>query len=109
MHELSAARTRFINEVFISQFAGQVAKRFAFADGEAGALYTLGRDPISGKSCPVMLYIATFPPSSRHGGYKDFGIDYVEQPVATLAEANRLLAAFGQAEAAQFRASCRAQ
>ena len=100
-------RAAFLDGVFTSRFPHEVAKRFAFADGEVGALYTLGRDPASGKSCPVILLVATFPPSSPHGGLRDFGIDYLEKPVASPAEAQQLLAQFGPAEAAQFRASCR--
>jgi hypothetical protein len=101
------SRADFINSVFTSRIPGEVATRFSFVDGEVGALYTLGRDPISGESRQVVLYIATFPPSSQHGGRHDFGIDYSEQPVATSAEAQQVLAQFGPEQAALFRASCR--
>jgi|GEM_PF-3093514 len=107
MRDSVITRADFINGVFTSRIPGEVAKRFAFTDGEVGALYTLGPDPVSGQSRPVLLYIATFPPSSRHGGYHDFGVDYNEQPVATAGEAHQLLAQFGAKEAALFRASCR--
>jgi len=100
-------RAAFLDGVLTSRFPHEVAKRFAFADGEVGALYTLGLDPASGKPCPVILFVATFPPSSPHGGLRDFGIDYLEKPVASPAEAQYLLAQFGPVEAAQFRASCR--
>ena len=100
-------RAAFLDGILTSSFPHEKAKRFAFTDGEVGALYTLGRDPVSGESCPVILLVATFPPSSLHGHLRDFGIDYLEKPVASPAEAQRLLAQFGPAEAAQFRASCR--
>lgn len=65
MRSPSLTRAEFINGVFTSRLPGQLAKRFSFADGEVGVLYTIGRDPVSGQSCPVVLYIATFPPSAR--------------------------------------------
>jgi len=100
-------RAAFLDRIFTSRFPHEVAKRFTFADGEVGALYTLGYDAASGESRPVLLFVATFPPSSPHKGLRDFGIDYLEKPVASPAEARHLLAQFGPAEAAQFRASCR--
>lgn len=100
-------RAAFVDGVFTSSFAGHIARRFRVADGEAGALYTLGRDPLTGQPCPVVLYVATFPPSSPQPGVHDFGVDYWQQPVQSVEEAAHLLAAFGPAEAAQFRASCR--
>lgn len=103
----SPTRTEFLDSVFTSSFAGQVATRFRFADGEVGALYTLGRDPASGQPCPVVLYVATFPPSQPQPGLHDFGIDYWQQPVTSGEEAHQLLAAFSPAAAARFRASCR--
>lgn len=100
-------RAAFLDGILTSHFPHEKAKRFAFADGEVGALYTLGRDPVSGESCPVILFVATFPSSYPHEGLRDFGIDYLEKPVASPDEARHLLAQFGPAEAAQFRASCR--
>ena len=100
-------RAAFLKRVLTSRFPNEVAKRFAFADGEVGALYTLGYDSASGKSRPVLLFVATFPPSSPYEGFRDFGIDYLEKPVDSPAEAQRLLEQFGPAEAEQFRASCR--
>lgn len=107
MREPSAARAAFIDQVLTSSFAGEVAKRFAFADGEVGVLYTMGRDRASGQPCPVVLYVATFPPSSQRGGHHDFGIDFREQPVASAAEAAQLIARFQRPQAQQFRLSCR--
>lgn len=103
----SPTRAAFLDGIFTSSFAGQVARRFLFADGEVGALYTLGLDPTSGQPCPVVLYVATFPPSQPQPGLHDFGIDYRQQPVASAAEAAELLAHFGPTEAAHFRVSCR--
>lgn len=103
----SAARGKFINHVFTSSIPGQAPKRFAFADGEVGALYTIGRDRATGQVTPVLLIVATFPPSAQHDGVHDFGIDYLEQPVATAEEAARLLAQFDREQAALFRRSCR--
>lgn len=100
-------RAAFIDQVLTSSFPDQRAKRFAFPDGEVAALYTMGRDPTSGHPCPVVLYLATFPPSAAHAGFHDFGLDFREQPVASEAEAHRLLAQFEQAQAASFRAACR--
>lgn len=100
-------RAQVIEGVLTSSFPGEVAKRFVFADGEVGVLYTQGRDPVSGTTRPVLLYVATFPPYSLHGGHHDFGIDYAEQPVASTTEAHQLLAQFGPEQAATFRASCR--
>lgn len=107
MADQHLTRAAFLDGVFTSRFADQVATRFRFADGEAGALYTLGRDPVSGQSRPVVLYVATFPPAIPHPGFHDFGVDYWEQPVASADEAAQLLANFGREEAARFRASCR--
>ena len=108
MREPSAARGAFIDQVLTSSFAGEVAKRFAFADGEVGALYTMGRDRASGQACPVVLYVATFPPTPQQGGRHDFGIDFLEQPVSSAGEAAQLLAQFGRTQAELFRTSCRA-
>jgi hypothetical protein len=107
MRVSSPTRAEFLDGVFTSCFAGQVATRFVFDDGEVGALYTMGTDPASGQPCPVLLYIATFPPSTPRPGVRDFGVDYWQQPVATAAEAAELLACFDRAAAAHFRASCR--
>ena len=109
MPEARAARADFVDRVLTSRFPGEVAKRFAFADGEVGALYTMGRDRATGRACPVVLYVATFPPSPQQGGQHDFGLDFWEQPVGSAAEAARVLARFGPAEAESFRASCRAR
>lgn len=109
MREPNATRAAFIDRVLTSSFPGEVTKRFAFADGEVGALYTTGRHPASGTACPVVLYVATFPPSFPHEGLHDFGIDYAEQPVTTAEEAAYLLAHFGREQAEQFRAQCRPQ
>lgn len=101
-------RAEFIDRVLTSSFPGQVAKRFSFPDGEVGALYTMGRKPTGGQVTPVILYVATFPPSQQQGVH-DFGIDYFEQPVATPEEAHYLLAQFEHEQARQFRAGCRPQ
>lgn len=108
MHQFSATRADFINQVLTSSFPGEMAKRFLFADGEVGALYTMGQDPASGNACPVVLYVATFPPTPQQGGRHDFGIDFLEQPVRSAEEAAYVLAQFQRAEAQLFRASCRA-
>ena len=108
MGELNAARSAFIDQVLTSRFPGEVAKRFAFADGEVGVLYTMWRDQASGLACPVVLYVATFPPSPQQGGRHDFGIDFWEQPVGSAAEAAQLLDQFRRPEAQVFRLSCRA-
>ncbi|RZL08316.1 MAG: hypothetical protein EOO62_15530 [Hymenobacter sp.] len=108
MPEPRAARADFITRVLTSSFAGEVAKRFPFADGEVGVLYTMGRDRATGQACPVLLYVATFPPSPQQGGRHDFGIDFREQPVGSAEEAARVMAQFQRAEAQAFRASCRA-
>lgn len=104
---MCATRAEFIDRLFTSSIVGQIAKRFLFADGEVGALYTVGRDPATGKATPVLLVVATFPPSPQQGGLHDFGIDYLEQPVATVEEAARLLAQFDHQQAELFRRSCR--
>lgn len=108
MPEPSAARADFVDRVLTSSFPGEVAKRFAFADGEVGVLYTMGWNRASGQACPVVLCIATFPLSPQQGGRHDFGIDFREQPVGSAAEAAQLMARFRRAEAQLFRASCRA-
>lgn len=107
MSNPSAARADFIDKVLTSSFPGEVAKRFAFTDGEVGVLYTMGQDATSGRACPVVLYVATFPPSPQQGGHHDFGIDFVEQPVGSAAEAAQLIASFQRTEAQLFRARCR--
>lgn len=101
------APATFLDKVLVSRFPQEVAKRFVFPDGEVGALYTLGHDAVSSESRPVILIVATFPPSSPQEGLRDFGIDYLQKPVASPEEARHLLDQFGPAEAAQFRASCR--
>ena len=107
MSEPRTSRVAFIDQVLTSSFPSQQAKRFAFPDGEVGALYTMGRDPASGRACPVILFLATFPPSISGAGLHDFGLDFREQLVASPAEAAQLLAQFGYAQAALFRAQCR--
>ena len=109
MPEALAARADFIDRVLTSSFPGEVAKRFTFVDGEVGVLYTMGRDRASGRACPVVLYVATFPPSPQQDGRHDFGLDFWEQPVSSSAEAARVMAQFKQAEAQLFRTSCRAK
>ena len=108
MHHFSATRADFINQVLTSSFPGETAKRFSFADGEVGALYTMGQDRVSGNICPVILYVATFAPSFQQGGRHDFGLDFLEQPVSSAEEAAHVLAHFQRADAQLFRASCRA-
>lgn len=100
-------RADFVDRVLTSRFAGAVAKRFQFADGEVAALYTLSRKAPPGVTQPVVLFVATFPPAQPQPGVHDFGIDYCEQPVAA-AEVGELLAQFDQTQAARFRAHCRA-
>lgn len=107
MRASNLTRADFIDQVLTSRIAGEVAKRFLFPTGVVGALYTMGQDPVSGKPQTVVLFVSTFPPTCRHGGFHDFGIDYQEQPVATSEEAEQLLAQFDREEAARFRTSCR--
>lgn len=107
MPQYSPTRAEFIDQVLTSRLPGETAKRFSFPMGEVGALYTLGYDTVARVMRPVVLLVATFPPSSQHGGFHDFGIDYRELPVANAEEAAQLLAQFEQVEAAQFRARCR--
>lgn len=109
MSDATPARAAFIDRVLTSHFPGEVAKRFRFADGEVAALYTLSRKAPLDVAQPVLLVVATFPPALIQPGVHDFGLDYAEQPVASLAEARELLAQFDQAQAARFRASCRAR
>jgi len=99
----------FIDRVLMSSFAGQVAKRFRFAEGEVAAVYTLSRKAAPGVAQPVVLFVATFPPQLTPAGVHDFGIDYVEQPVASIQEAQDLLGQFDYAQAVRFRATCRPQ
>lgn len=96
----------FIDRVLTSSFPGQVAKRFAFADGEVAALYTLSRKLPAHLAQAVILLVATFPPQLTRPGLHDFGIDYAEVAVSSLAEAHELLAQFDRSQAAQFRANC---
>jgi hypothetical protein len=107
MSILSPTRAAFLEHVFRSSFPGQVAIRFAFAEGEVGALYTMGQDPTSRQACPVVRFVATFPPSIPYPGHHDHGIDYYEQPVASADEAAHLLAQFDHAAAVRFRTHCR--
>lgn len=100
-------RDEFIDRVLTSSIPGEVAKRFAFADGEVGVLHTTGRNPATGQACSLILYVATFPPSSPREGVRDFGLDYFQQPVATAEEAAQVLAHFGREQAEQFRRNCR--
>lgn len=107
MPAAAPTRAAFIDRVLTSRLPGEVAKRFQFADGEAAAVYTLGRNAPMSPAQPVVLFVATFPPTLPQAGVHDFGLDYCEQAVASAAEAHNLLAQFDQAQAAQFRASCR--
>ena len=108
MTDASPTRRAFLNRVLTSSFPGQVAKRFSFADGEVAALYTLSRKAPASLAQPVILVVATFPPALPQLGLHDFGLDYAEVPVTSAAEAHELLAQFDQAQAALFRAKCRA-
>ena len=108
MNPVSPTRAQFIDQVLTSSFAGETAKRFAFVDGEVGAVYTRSRRASHGLGQPVILLVATFPPLLTSGGLHDFGIDYYEYPVASAQEATALLAQFDQHQAELFRASCRA-
>lgn len=108
MTDAILTRPAFIDRVLTSSFPGQVAKRFLFADGEVAALYTLSRKVPADLAQPVILVVATFPPALPQPGLHDFGLDYAEVPVASAAEANDILAQFDQAQAALFRAKCRA-
>jgi hypothetical protein len=109
MPPATPSRAAFIDRVLTSSFAGQVAKRFSFADGEVAALYTLSRKARPGVAQPVVLFVATFPPLLTQNGVHDFGIDYVEQPVASAQEAQDLLGQFDHEQAMRFRTSCRPQ
>lgn len=100
-------RAEFLNHILTSSFAGQQAKRFQFADGEVGAVYTQRDAVTAGAPQAVILLVATFPPVFTEAGFHDFGIDYVERPVASAAEAQEWLAHFTRQQAEQFRASCR--
>ena len=108
MNPVSPTRAQFIDQVLTSSFPGETAKRFAFDDGEVGAVYTRSRRAGRGLGQPVILLVATFPPLLASGGLHDFGIDYYEHPVASAQEATALLAQFDQHQAELFRASCRA-
>ena len=108
MPDSDLTRASFIERVLRSSFAGQVAKRFRFADGEVAALYTLSRKTIPSLAPAVVLIIATFPPVLTQTGVHDFGIDYCELPVASADEAAALLTQFDHEQAARFRAKCRA-
>lgn len=105
----SPTRAEFLDQILTSSFAGQKAKRFQFADGEVGAVYTQSHYLAAGAPQPVILLVATFPPVLTDVGFHDFGIDYLERPVASAAEAQELLAHFSRQQAEQFRASCRAK
>ena len=107
MTDSGRTRAEFINLILTSQFPGQVAKRFAFADGEVAALYTLGRPANTRQTQPVVLFVATFPPDLTQAGFHNFGIDYFEQPVASADEAQELLDQFDQTQATLFRTKCR--
>lgn len=108
MTDADLPRLTFLDRVLTSSIPGQVAKRFLFADGEVAALYTLSRKAPTSLAQPVILVVATFPPTLAQPGLHDFGLDYAEAPVASAAEASDLLAQFDQAQAALFRAKCRA-
>lgn len=101
------SRADFISQVLTSSFADQQAKRFAFADGEVGAVYTLSRKLPAAVAPPVVLLVAVFPPGYSADGVHDFGIDYYEQPVSGAEQAAQLLASFDQTQAAAFRRRCR--
>lgn len=108
MTDASLPRPTFIDRILVSSFPGEVAKRFLFADGEVAALYTLSRKVVASLAKPVILLIATFPQRLTQPGLHDFGIDYVEFPVASADEAQQLLAQLDETQAALFRAKCRA-
>ena len=105
MRVVDSARSAFLTRVLTSAFPHAPAKRFAFADGEVGAVYTLGRDPRSQRPVPVVLFVASFPPVT-HGATHHYGLVFSEQPVADAAEAAALLAQFTRPAAARYRASC---
>lgn len=107
MNPVSPPRAQFIDQVLTSSFPGETAKRFAFVDGEVGAVYTRSRRAGHGPGQPVILLVATFPPQLTSGGVHDFGIDYYEYPVASAQEAAALLALFDRHQAEAFRANCR--
>ncbi|RZK24317.1 MAG: hypothetical protein EOO56_01860 [Hymenobacter sp.] len=108
MYSPAPTRADFLDQVLTSRLAGEVAKRFRFADGEVAALYTLSRKAPAALAQPVVLVVATFPPARPQAGVHDFGIDYAELPVASPTEAAALLAQFDQSQAALFRAKCQA-
>lgn len=107
MTALRPTRAEFLDQVLTSSFPGEVAKRFAFADGEVGAVYTLSRKTTTGPARPVILVVATFPPVWTRAGVHDFGIDSYEHPVTSAQEAMALLTQFDQQQAEAFRVSCR--
>jgi hypothetical protein len=108
MTDTSPLHPAFIDRILTSCFPGQVAKRFAFVDGEVAAVYTLSRKVPADLAQPVILVVATFPPTLAQPGVHDFGIDYAELPVASAQEAQNLLGQFDEMQAALFRAKCRA-
>lgn len=105
MQVADSSRADFLTRVLTSSFPNTFAKRFQFEDGEVGAVYTMGLDPQSRLPHPVILFVASFPPSYR-GTTHHFGIVFTEKPVANASEAAGLLAQFNQLEAASYRASC---
>jgi hypothetical protein len=104
MPDSNQTRATFIDRVLTSHLPGEVAKRFRFADAEVAALYTLGRKTLAGLAQPIVLFVATFPPDLTQAGMHDFGIDYVEQPVAPTEEAHDLLAQFDEMQAQHYSA-----
>lgn len=107
MPDANLTRAAFLDRILTSSLPGEVAKRFLFADGEVAAVYTLSRKVPAALAQLVILLVATFPPALTSVGVHDFGIDYSEQPVASVEEAHILLAQFDEAQAALFRANCR--
>ncbi len=105
MRVADSSRTDFLTRVLTSSFPNTFAKRFQFADGEVGAVYTMGLDPRSKLPHPVVLYVASFPPA-YHGTTHHFGLVYSEKPVDNAHEAEVLLAEFTNLEATRYRASC---
>ena len=105
MRAIDSSRTDFLTRVLTSCFPNTPAKRFQFADGEVGAVYTMGLDPHSKLPHPVVLYVASFPPSYQ-GTTRHFGLVFSEQLVASAREAASLIEQFTQLEAARYRASC---
>lgn len=105
MQVADSSRADFLTRVLTSSFPNTTAKRFQFEDGEVGAVYTMGFDQQSKLPHPVVLFVASFPPSYQ-GTTHHFGLVFTEKSVADAGEAASLLEQFTQPEAASYRASC---